>query len=95
MNTPSGALGAVQCAVYQVTWTGGSGPFDVRLLDNEQSFVEDIASSAQSSPVEWTVNEPAGQTFNFAVVDSVGDTGLSGQFTIQQSSDTSCLNNSI
>ncbi|VDC05466.1 unnamed protein product [Peniophora sp. CBMAI 1063] len=93
VNTPTGALGAIQCAVYQVTWTGGVGPFDIQLLDSESNFVEEIASDATSSPVQWTVNEPAGQVFGIAVMDSTGDVGLTGQFTIQPSSNSSCLGN--
>lgn len=70
LNTPTGALGAIQCQVYQISWTGGSAPFDVRLLDGGQNFVEEISSSATSSPVAWTVNKPAGMlSLNLRAVD--------------------------
>jgi hypothetical protein len=91
LSTPTGATGAIQCAVYQINWTGGQGPFDVRLLDAAQNLVEDISPTAQSSPVQWTVNQPAGQPFILTVHDATGQTGISGMFTIQTSSNTACL----
>ncbi|VDB84786.1 unnamed protein product [Peniophora sp. CBMAI 1063] len=91
LNTPSGATGAIQCEVYQVSWTGGTAPFDVRLNDAANNFVEEVGQGVQSSPIQWTVNQPAGQEFGLVIIDSTGATGLSGQFTIQTSSNTACL----
>ncbi|KZV61456.1 hypothetical protein PENSPDRAFT_693410 [Peniophora sp. CONT] len=91
LNTPSGATGAIQCEVYQVSWTGGTAPFDIRLNDAANNFIEEVGSNVQSSPFQWTVNQPAGQAFALVLLDSTGATGLSGQFTIQGSSNTACL----
>lgn len=92
LNTPSGANAAIQCAIYQVTWTGGTGPFTLRLNDPSNNFVEEIGNNIQSSPFPWTVNEPSGQEFTMVILDSQGNTGLSGQFIIQPSSNSACLN---
>ena len=72
VNTPTGATAAIQCEVYQVTWTGGTAPYEIRLLDDSQTFVEEIASDVTSSPYQWTVNEPSGDTFIITVVDADG-----------------------
>lgn len=81
----------MQCAVYQVTWTGGTGPFNIRLLDSSQILVEEIAPSATSSPVQWTVNQPSGAVLQLSIQDSTGTTGITGEFTVQSSSNTACL----
>jgi hypothetical protein len=60
INTPNGPLSAIQCLPYQITWTGGTGPFEIRLLDTSLSFVEEITSSTNISPFLWTVNVAAG-----------------------------------
>ena len=71
--------------------TTPTAPFDIRLNDAANNFVEEVGSNVQSSPFQWTVNEPAGQEFALVLLDSTGATGLSGQFTIQTSSNTACL----
>ncbi|KZV66949.1 hypothetical protein PENSPDRAFT_736828 [Peniophora sp. CONT] len=91
ISTPSGATGAIQCEIYQIAWLGGISPFDIRLLDSTQNTVEEIASASTSSPIPWIVNQPAGETFLFSIHDSTGATASSGQFTIQTSSNSSCL----
>ncbi|KZV66938.1 hypothetical protein PENSPDRAFT_688538 [Peniophora sp. CONT] len=91
INTPSGATGAIQCEVYQVSWTGGTGPFDIRLLDAGQNFIEEVAASATTSPVQWTVNQAAGTILLFSIHDSTGTAATTGQFTVQASSNTGCL----
>ena len=55
-----------------MTWTGGTAPYEIRLLDDSQTFVEEIASDVTSSPYQWTVNEPSGDTFIITVVDADG-----------------------
>ncbi|KZV66939.1 hypothetical protein PENSPDRAFT_667398 [Peniophora sp. CONT] len=98
VNTPTatGATGAAQCESYQVTWMGGTGPFIIRLLDNEQKFVEDITSYALSSPVQWSpVNKPAGQQFFLVVHEANGGLATSALFTVQGSTNTACLGDSV
>jgi hypothetical protein len=60
INTPAGALAAIQCEVYQVTFSGGTAPYEIRLLDSSQGYVEELGSSVESSPIVWTVNEASG-----------------------------------
>jgi hypothetical protein len=94
LNTPSGANSAIQCEIYKVTWSGGNGPFTLRLNDPSNNFVEEIGNNINDSPFTWTVNQSSGQEFAIAIIDSQGNTGLSGQFIIQPSSNTACLNES-
>ncbi|KZV66940.1 hypothetical protein PENSPDRAFT_688540 [Peniophora sp. CONT] len=93
INTPSarGATTANQCEIYQITWTGGTGPFDIRLLDGTQNIIEEIAGAAASSPIQWTINQPANQTFFFSIHDSTGAAAISSQFTIQTPVNSACL----
>ncbi|KAI0030051.1 hypothetical protein K488DRAFT_72503 [Vararia minispora EC-137] len=91
INTPTGALSAIQCSPFQITWTGGQGPFEIRLLDQAQNFLEEITASTNASPFLWTVNIPSGTQVIFSIHDSVGATSSSAPFTIQTSSNTACL----
>ena len=92
LNTPSGSNAAIQCAIFQITWSGGQGPFTLRLNDAGNNFIEEIGNNIQGSPFPWTVNQPSGQQYGMVILDSQGNTGLSGQFIIQPNSNNACLN---
>ncbi|KAI0036131.1 hypothetical protein K488DRAFT_82397 [Vararia minispora EC-137] len=95
INTPTGTNSAIQCQAYQVTWTGGTAPYDIRLLDSSQSFVEELGSSVQSSPLVWTVNEASGGSYILTISDAGGNTATTGVFQIETSSSTSCLSSAV
>ncbi|KAI0322611.1 hypothetical protein OF83DRAFT_1167477 [Amylostereum chailletii] len=92
LNTPSGSTPAIQCQIYQVTWTGGTAPFSLRLNDGAQNFIKEIASNVQSSPFAWTVDQAQGTSVGLVINDAQGNNGATAPFTIEPSSDTSCLN---
>ncbi|VDC07663.1 unnamed protein product [Peniophora sp. CBMAI 1063] len=92
VNAPStGANGAIQCEGYEITWSGGTAPFNVSLLDSNRKVVEEIATSATKS-VLWTVNKPADRVpYELSVTDATGASAISDQFDVQSSNNSACL----
>ncbi|KAI0313331.1 hypothetical protein OF83DRAFT_1141932 [Amylostereum chailletii] len=91
INTPASSVPAIQCQVFDITWTGGVAPFALRLNDVNQDFIEEIGTGLQGPPFAWTVNQPSGLLASLVVTDAEGDVGVTAPFTIQPSDDTSCL----
>ena len=71
LNTPSGANAAIQCAIYQITWSGGTGPFTLRLNDAGNNFIEEIGNNIQGSPFPWTLNQTSGQQYGLFFIQKI------------------------
>ncbi|KIJ13450.1 hypothetical protein PAXINDRAFT_13782 [Paxillus involutus ATCC 200175] len=83
----------VQCQESQITWTGGTGPYDLLIVPADDvcgDSIEDLGNQT-STAVTWTVNIAAGTQVVLSLLDYVGDEAWSGAVTVGASSDSSCL----
>ncbi|KAF8843757.1 hypothetical protein BDN67DRAFT_944950 [Paxillus ammoniavirescens] len=83
----------VQCQEAQITWTGGTGPYDLLIVPADDvcgDSIEDLGTQT-STAVTWTVNIAAGTQVVLSLLDSAGEEAWSGTVTVGGSSDSSCL----
>ncbi|KAH9973449.1 hypothetical protein BGW80DRAFT_1458958 [Lactifluus volemus] len=94
VNTPANVAA---CEPAQLSWSGGTGPYDCfLLLLIRGTSVSSITSGANpngpplvtfpeaySSPITWTVTFPANTQLDFSCRDSTGALGQSAPFTVQ------------
>ncbi|KIK93614.1 hypothetical protein PAXRUDRAFT_26262 [Paxillus rubicundulus Ve08.2h10] len=83
----------VQCQGSQITWNGGTGPYDLLIVPADDvcgDSIEDLGNQT-SSAMTWTVNIAAGTQVVLSLLDSTGDEAWSGAITVGASSDSSCL----
>ncbi|VDC07664.1 unnamed protein product [Peniophora sp. CBMAI 1063] len=90
ISTPTGSGDPIQCEVYTITWSGGTAPYNILLLDSGKTLVEQIALSATRSPVTWVVDQPPNTIFVFSITDKNDVSATSGRFTILPSSAEKC-----
>ncbi|KAL5480160.1 hypothetical protein ACEPAI_1430 [Sanghuangporus weigelae] len=91
INTPTNA---VQCQPLSITWSGGVGKkVDFVVVPGDQPSAPalvDLGQQAGTSLI-WVVNVSAGTSIALEVTDSTGTIVQTAPFTVQNSSDSSCL----
>ncbi|EIN04875.1 hypothetical protein PUNSTDRAFT_107721 [Punctularia strigosozonata HHB-11173 SS5] len=90
INTPTSA---VQCQPVLLSWQGGAPPYFLSVLPGGQpsaAALEDLGEQTGTS-LTWTVDIAAGTSLGLTLRDSTGALAQSGQFTVQGSSDSSCI----
>ena len=80
----------VQCQQAQLAISGGTGPYDLRILDPKSSVVESLPTVQGSSSL-WVVDLPAGTEISISVTDSTGAVASTPAMLVQPGSDSSCL----
>ncbi|KAF9475386.1 hypothetical protein BDN70DRAFT_883749 [Pholiota conissans] len=93
VNTPGPA---VVCQPLLISWTGGTPPYFLSVLPGNQPTAAALIDFGQQTGTQltWTVNITAGTSLGLNLRDSTGTLAQSGVFTVQASSDTSCLTSS-
>ncbi|KAH8104257.1 hypothetical protein DFH11DRAFT_163642 [Phellopilus nigrolimitatus] len=90
INTPTNV---VQCEPALLTWQGGVSPYFLVVLPGGElsaTPLEDLGEKEGTS-LSWLVNIAAGTSVGLKLSDSTGAVAQSAPFTIQSSSDASCL----
>ncbi|EJU04712.1 hypothetical protein DACRYDRAFT_20356 [Dacryopinax primogenitus] len=89
--TPSSA---VQCEPVLVTWTAtNSPPYIISVIPGGQvgaAAIENIGTFTSTS-VTWSVDIPAGTSLTLQLRDGTGQPLYSAPFTVQTSSDATCI----
>ncbi|TFK36237.1 hypothetical protein BDQ12DRAFT_634245 [Crucibulum laeve] len=90
INTP---VSAVVCKPLLITWSGGYAPFFLVVVPGNNPSGPALRNfgAQPGHSFTWVVNEPAGTSVGLLLKDSTGAIAQSAPFTIQPSSDTSCL----
>jgi len=91
VTTPSPVI---QCASVPIQWSGGVSPFTLTIAttsDANNTIFENFPVK-KSSSFTWNEDLPAGTPFTISVTDGNGITGESQPITVQDSTNTSCLN---
>ncbi|KAI0634515.1 hypothetical protein C8Q77DRAFT_762124 [Trametes polyzona] len=81
----------LQCAPVNLTWTGGTPPYDLAVTSFNRVYVE--FSSLPSTSAVWTINITAGTALQLIVADSseIRRSAISDTFFVDGSADGSCL----
>ncbi|BGP58201.1 hypothetical protein JCM8202_004741 [Rhodotorula sphaerocarpa] len=81
------------CEPYQVNWSGGQGPYYVRVLKgtSNSDVIETLVAGQSQTSYTWDVNVAAGTSVHLSVTDATGQTAASAPVTIQQGASTSCV----
>ncbi|TCD60481.1 hypothetical protein EIP91_010029 [Steccherinum ochraceum] len=89
--------GVTQCQPILFTWHGGTGPYFLSLIPAAQPSAPAIKTFPQQTGTSftWLVDLPAQSTFTIALKDQTGATSFSDIVTINNSTDTSCLNTAV
>jgi len=91
INTPTALF---TCDPYLVAWSGGTGPYTVRVFPAGNIGTTPLATlvtGTSANTLTWTVNLAAGTGVTLAVTDATGTTIPSASVNIQAGSSTSCV----
>jgi len=95
VNTPTGV---VQCEPIQFTWTSdGTPPYFLTLIPGGQPAAAPVKEFPETSATEytWIVDLPSGTSLTAALRDNTGVQEFSDAFTIQASTNSTCLNSAV
>ncbi|THH31455.1 hypothetical protein EUX98_g2750 [Antrodiella citrinella] len=89
--------GITQCQPILFTWHGGVAPYFLSLIPAAQPSAPALKQfpTQNGTSFTWLTDLPTGSTFTIALKDSTGATAFSDIETVNNSSDTSCLNTAV
>jgi len=87
------AASAVQCESVLLEWTGGESPYYISVLPGGQVSAAplEIFPTQTGTSYTWNVDLAAGTSLTLQIRDATGSISYSAPFTVQPSSDSSCV----
>jgi hypothetical protein len=82
-----------QCKPVQLTWDQTKGPYNLLVVPGDDPCDEPLADLGDhdENHMTWTNKLPAGTKVMLSVLDANEDEGWSGEITVGESTDDSCL----
>ncbi|KAJ7170765.1 hypothetical protein C8R43DRAFT_980985 [Mycena crocata] len=91
MNTPD----LTQCGSARITWEKTKGPYNLIVVDSAEPCGEPLADLGDhdGTSITWKVDFASKSKLMFSLEDANGDEAWSGEMTVGNSTDASCLDN--
>ncbi|KAF8918104.1 hypothetical protein CPB85DRAFT_112750 [Mucidula mucida] len=93
INTPSGVT---ECQPQLLQWSGGTSPYYISVIPGGDVSASALKSfdATNATELTWTVDITSGTSITVRAKDSTGAIAYSGEVSVQEGSDTSCVSSS-